>query len=874
MDRRLDFRILGPLSVTSDDEQLTVGGPRHRTVLALLLLNPGRVVSVDALIDTVWDGRPPATARTQVSMCVAGLRKAFKAAGHAEEIIATEHPGYRLRLGGHRLDATEFTSLVAAAELAVEEGRSADAARCYNEALGLWRGQPLAGVTGRLVEGEARRLEELRLDTYEGSTAVQLQLGNHGRILSELTAMVRDHPLRERARHQLITAQYRSGRRAEALETFREGRRRFVDEFGLEPGPALWELHNSILQDEPAAAADFVLHRETAAEDRQAAAVAAVPVGTPSQLPPDVSSLTGRKDELAQLDAQLAEGAGLRGPATGLITGVAGVGKTCLAVHWAHTVAERFPDGQLFADLRGYSEHLEPVPADQVLGRFLRSLSVPDAQIPADPDERAALYRSMLADRQVLVVLDNVRSYEQVRPLLPSGGGCCVVVTSRQQLPELVAWPPDSWVRLRRLPGYEAVELLDTIVGDGRVTEEPCAAELLVDLCDLLPLALRIAGARLAAKPHWTVAHLVQRLSDERQRLNELSQGDSQVRSSFALSYRYLSEPAARLYRSLGMLDLPDFSAWVGAALLNTGLYDAERLIEQLVDAQLLDVAGRDTAGHPRYRFQNLLRLFARERAEEQDGPTERRAALERVFQAYLHVAERAHQRCRGGDFGIIHSPVRRLELPEGLTAQLLSGPLDWLEAERPSLVAVILQAAELGLDEIAWDLTLSSAVLFERRNYLDDWRRCGERSLSAARRAGNVRGEAAMLQTLGALAGRSGDPTEAYGCYTTALALYEQADERHGRALTLRQMALIDRDRGELETAMERGAEALDVFRTVGDLASEAEVLDQMAQIELSLGRPDRARVLGLESARLGGALAAGPLLEQRAREQRSRGD
>ncbi|WP_411084008.1 BTAD domain-containing putative transcriptional regulator [Streptomyces sp. cmx-18-6] len=852
MEKRLNFKVLGPLEVTSGDEQVPVGGPRHRTILVVLLLSPGRIVAADSLIEAVWGDRPPATARTQVSICIAALRKTFKSAGFPGEVIVTAHPGYLLQVGMHRLDSEEFSGLVSAAELAVRENRLTEAARCYADALDLWRGRPLAGVTGRLVEDEARRLEELRLDTYENATAVHLRLGDHQKILPDLAAMVREHPLRERARHQLITAQYQAGRRAEALETFRDGRRWLIDELGLEPGPALSKLHDAILQDEPSLTA-----REPGGAEGEGPPPK--PVGDPLELPPVIQGLAGRKQELAQLDEMLDLGAGAHGPATGLITGVGGVGKTCLAVQWAHSVSDRFPDGQLFADLRGYDEHLEPTTAGEILGRFLRSLSVPIGQIPAEPEERAALYRSLLADRRVLVVLDNVRTYAQVRPLLPSSDGCCVLVTSREQLSEMLAWPPGAWVRLGRLSPYEAVELLGKIVGEDRVCADPVSAARLVELCDLLPLALRIAGARLASKPHWTVAHLVRRLSDERQRLDELSSGESQVRASFALTYRGLSAATALLYRRLGLLDAPDFGAWVAAALLDTDPLTGERLIEQLVDAQFLDVIGLDGTGHPRYRFQNLLRLFARERAEAEESAEDRGAAQERAFRAYLSLAEQAHRRAYGGDFSIIHGSAPRHPLPDELCAGLLSAPLDWLETERLSLTAVVDQAATLGLDELAWDLTMSAVVLFETRNYLDDWRECSERALAATRAAGNDRGQAAMLHNLGALEMRLRNFSQAYGLFGEALVLHERAGEEHGRALVLRNMAMIDEMRGELDTAMDRSTLALATFRAVGDLSSEAHVLNNMAQIELDRGRTDAAQRLSLESLQVSRAIGEG---------------
>ncbi|MFF1763783.1 BTAD domain-containing putative transcriptional regulator [Streptomyces sp. NPDC058251] len=853
MEKPLRFKILGPLGVLADDGQVKVGGPRHRTILALLLLNPERTVSVDKLVDAVWGDQPPATARTQVSICIAALRKSFRKAGITEEVIVTAHPGYLLRATGHRLDSLEFSALVSSAERAVQEKRLSDAARHYEEALRLWQGPALAGVTGAAVEDEARRLEELRLNTYDDAIAVELELGHHQRIIPELDATVRAHPMRERTRLHLITAQYRSGRRAEAMETFRLGRRLFINELGLEPGPALRELHDAILHDdvEPAAG-----EREPAAAERERPRD---PVGKPFELPPDVPGFTGRVREMALLDALLERTDEVRGPTAGLITGVGGLGKTCLAVHWAHSVSAHFPDGHLFADLRGYDDNHEPAPVGEVLGRFLRSLGVPGDRIPMGVEERASLYRSILAERRVLVVLDNVHSYPHIVPLLPSSPGCCVLITSREQLAALVAWPPQCRVQLGRLTGPEAVGLLSRIVGERRVADDPASVARVAELCDRLPLALRIAGARLAAKPHWTVARLVSLLSDERRRLDELSEGESQVRAGFALSYRCLSEEAARLYRLLGLLEVPDFAPWLGAALVDADPATAERLLEQLVDAQFLDVTGADARGRPRYRFQNLLRLYAHERTHAEESEPERRAARERVFRSALSLAELAHRRFYGGDFSIIHGTAPRRPVPDEAAAELSARPLEWLEAERHTLSAVVEQAAELGLDELAWDLTMSTVVLFETRDHTDDWRACAERALAAARTAGNVRGQAAMLHILGALEMRLRRFPEADDRFATALALHTRAGERHGRALVLRSMAMIDEMRGELTRAMSRSTEALEVFREVGDLSSEAHVLNNMAQIELDRGHVDRAAELGRESVRVAEAIGAG---------------
>ncbi|MCX5193862.1 tetratricopeptide repeat protein [Streptomyces sp. NBC_00249] len=836
---------------TAGERTVPVGGARQRTILALLLLSPGRIVPVDTLVDVVWNGRPPATARTQVAIVIAALRKAFKAEGVADEVIVTAHPGYLLRAEGHALDTVTFSRLVAEAEIAVREQRPADAARSYAEALALWRGPALAGVTGQLVEDEAARWEEVRINAYEAMTGVQLELGRHQLLLPELAATVREHPLRERTRYHFILAQYRAGRRAEAMESFREARRHFIDELGMEPGPELQELHDAILRDDPSLGAVPL--------DAVPEAAAARGHVVPSELPPDVPGFAGRAEELDSLDTLVGEGDGGRTPTVGLITGVAGVGKTGLGVRWAHRVTEQYPDGRLFADLRGYDEHHAPTTAGDILSRFLRSLGVDSDDVPNGLEDRIALYRSVLAERRVLIVLDNVRTFAQIRPLLPGGGGSTVLVTSREQLEQLVTWPQRARVHLGLLPQEDAVELLGRIVGEGRVLAAPAESARLVELCDRLPLALRIAAARLASKPHWTVRHLVTRLSDGRRRLDELSQGESQIRASFELSYRYLHKDAARLYRLLGLLGVPDFTAWVGAALMDQDVLDAERLIEHLVDAQFLEVVGVDATGQLRYRFQNLMRLYADELAREEESEEDRLAACDRVFRTCLTIAEEAHRREYGGDYGIVHSEVPRREIDAVLLEELLAAPLEWYEAERLSLVALVEQTARLGLSDLAWDLVASMTVLFESRNYLEDWRRCSEYALKAARSADNLRGEAAMEQQLGAVDLRLRRLDQSAERHETALDLYTRAEDALGRALVLRNLAVIDRIRGEYGRAVDRLGEALPVFRAAGDRASEAYVLNGMAQLALDQGQPEAAVELGLDAVRVSEAIQGG---------------
>lgn len=642
---RLNIGVLGMLQAGVGDTQIAIGGSRQRTILAMLALAPGQVVSVDALVEAVWNGRPPATGRTQVAICVAALRKTFKTAGFHDDVIITSAPGYVLRADSVRIDAMEFTELTAKAEAAAEAGELAEAASCLDAAQKLWRGPALTGVSGLSVEIEAARLEELRLTVHEKHAAIRLDLGQHNDLIGELTSLVREHPLREQSRAQLMLAQYRAGRRAESLATFRDGQRLSINEFGLELGPSLRKMHDAILRDDPGL---------TAARPARAAD-SPLRQRVPAQLPADVPGFTGRADEIAALDGMVGDAE----LTIGLITGGAGVGKTGLALHWANRVADDFPGGQLFADVSAGPK--------AVLGGFLRALGVPDDLIGDDVEERAALYRSILRDRRALVVLDNAASFGEIRPLLPGSAQCHVLVTSRGQLYDLLGKHGAHQLRLGALAPTDAVSLLGVVAGNARVTADPGAAHQLAELCDRLPLVLRTAGARLAAKPHWSVRHLLDKVADEAHRLDELSGAEHDLRAGFAVSCQELTEPEAALFRRLGLLTVPEVSVWIGAALLDTTANRAEKHMERLVDLQLLDVVGTDAAGAVRYRQPELIRLYARELCEEHDSRQVRLGACERVFSGWLSMAVDG-RRSTGFDGqrleDLLHDPSTLFDVP------------------------------------------------------------------------------------------------------------------------------------------------------------------------------------------------------------------
>ncbi|WP_052499097.1 AfsR/SARP family transcriptional regulator [Streptomyces vietnamensis] len=912
------FGLLGTLRLTCEDREIRLGGARQRAVLALLLLRHGRTVSVEELAETVWDGSPPPTARTQISICVAQLRKLFREAGVDGEVIVTSHPGYRLDTEGHGLDLVDFLSLTGQASALAGSGRPAEAADAYRRALALWRGPALDGVTGYALEQEACWLEEQRLTALDGHAELRLALGRHQELTAELAALVREHPLRERTRHSLMLAQYRSGHRADALETFRTGHQLSIDELGLEPGTALRELHNAVLCEDPAIAAPPTVPEPVAAiapaepvvavapavsvaavapaepvagvspvasavsasavapvtaeepEEQQGASPADSPGGAPapaghrpappisaplapSDLPPNIPSFTGRTAETEVLDALLDGRPDGEPPRVALVTGVAGIGKTALAVHWSHRAAASFPDGCLHVDLGS-----APAAPGEVLGRLLRSLGAPGDRLPDDEASRISLYRRLLRGRRVLVVLDDASSFAQVAPLLPANGGCCVVVTSRESMEELVLRHGAVRVPLGVLDRADSTALLDRIVTGGRTAASRTQTARLAELCDGLPLALCIAAARLATRPHWTVRRLADRLADEHRRLDELSLGGSRVRASFELSHGCLSPRLASVYRRLSLLDVPDVPAWAVAALLDCPVETAEQYLDELTDAHLLEVSGPDATGQYRYRFQSLLRLYARERAQEDPDRPAAEAARDRALHSWLTVAEAAHRREYGGDHSVVHGPAPRPHVDRDLLDDLLARPLDWFDSERHCLVAAVTQSARLGLAALAWDLAASTVGFCEIRSNTDDWRRLCEEGLAASRAAGDRQGEGVMLGELGAALLYRGESEASVRLLEEADGVLRAGGEVYGAALNACKLAVVVRQRGDAGAARALLDGALPALRAAGDLSAQAHALNNLAQIALDAGDPEEAVRLGREAVALARGLGA----------------
>ncbi|MER6303610.1 BTAD domain-containing putative transcriptional regulator [Kitasatospora sp. NPDC001539] len=718
----MTFGLLGPLAIDVDSAPQTP--PRAavlRGLLGALLLAEGERLSVGRLLELVWAEQADHVGRGAVHTGMSRLRTWLSRFGDASVVLDSDAQGYRLTTGPAAVDLARFRRLTADGDPAA--------------ALGLRRGPVLAGLE------RLNRADPLVTSVEDEVRAAALSLartaladGTPRTAVPAVTALADEHPFDEPLHAVLLELMAADGRAAEALRRFQALRGRLSAELGIEPGEQVQKVFLALLS-----------HGSHGSHGREGPGADLGPPRAPSQLPPDLPDFTGREEQVQAVLAALADG---RVP---VIAGMGGIGKTALAVHTAHRAAADYPDGRLYADLRGADE----TPADpaRVLAGFLRALGADAREIPEALDERSALYRTLLADRRVLVLLDNAAGEQQVRPLLPStpahhdagaGPRSAVLVTGRAPL---TALPGAHLVDLAELDTGHAQTLLRRILGDRRVAAEPFGAAAIAELCGGMPLAVRIAGARLAARPRWTLTRLADLLRDERRRLDELAAGDLAVRTAFAVGCARLSEPTRRTFRLLGLLEAPDFAPWTAAALADVPPQEAERQLEELVDAQLLQDTGAQP--HPRYRFHDLVRLYAREDAEAADDPAVRSAALERAFGAWLWLAEQAADQVPGPCLAPIHGDAPRHPLPSAVTAALLDDPTAWFDAEQPALNASARQAAALGMVAAAWDLAACQEKYCDVRGLYDDWRTTHLAVLEACRTAGDVRGTAVLTRGL-----------------------------------------------------------------------------------------------------------------------------
>ncbi|MBH1934152.1 winged helix-turn-helix domain-containing protein [Streptomyces sp. AV19] len=751
---RLRLCVLGPVYARRGETELDLGSPQQRAVLAVLALRAGRAVSIDELLDALWED-PPAQAVAVLRTYASRLRRVLEADRTRPTVLVSAGNGYELRLPAGCLDVEVFEERVTAAERARAGGDAAGAAELLREACELWKGDPLAGLPGPYAQAQRARLGERRLLAVQAWLETELEVGRHAGAIGELTMWVNQHPLLEPLRELLMLALYRSGRQAEALGVFADAHRVFAEELGIGPGPRLRELHQGILRGDPHLAAPSAAVPDAPAGQAGSASF------PPAQLPADIADFTGREDLVRDLCADLASG----GPAMPLVgvSGMGGVGKSTLAVHVAHAVRDRFPDGQLYVNLRG-AGGLPADPAD-VLAAFLGALGVADAAIPRETTERAALFRSRLANLRVLVLLDDARDAAQVGPLQPGSPSCAVLVTSRVWL---TGMPMSRLVGLEPLSCEETVRLVAAIAGEPRVAAEPDAARQVAEACGFLPLAVRTAASRLAARPAWRLSHMAERLASERRRLAELATGELAVAASFRLSYDQLDTETARAFRLLALPDGPGVSSAAAAALLELPEQEAERLAESLTDLGLL------SCPHPgRYHYHDLLRLFARQLLREEQGPVAERAALERLLRHYLVTVADLYRVVRPG------YPFPDLVTPRVAEPKFdsLSEGLRWAGQEITAVLAVAAQASRDpdGPVMVLADLTLVLIQLIDLGMAVPELCELAGRVAEAARAAGLPR-------------------SEAYARYTLVWALREMLRTRQARAEAERVIALCRR--------------------------------------------------------------------------------
>ena len=818
------FRLLGPVEVRAGEDWRGIGAPKWRSVLAALLINPGQIVSADTLISEVWRDDPPARAANLISIYVLRLRRLMD--DPDGQLLVTRAPGYQLRVTGDDTDALLFEAMVRDGRRASAAGDPQGAASRLTEALALWYGRPLADVPSTpLVEAEAERLAELRLGAVELRITAELALGGHDQAVAELRRLLADHPLREGLWLLLMRALDGAGRHAEALEVYGHARDAISEQLGVDPGAELRQLHAELLAKDTArvgviTAGALSPPDEPAPEPRQARSIKRTS-SSPAQLPADIADFTGRDEQVKRL-SDLLSGTGASGDPgavrIAVVAGAGGLGKTSLAVHAAHRARRRFPDGQLYVDLLGATA--APLLPGDVLARFLRDLGVDGRDIPVDEDERAARYRTTLARRRMLIVLDNARDAAQVRPLLPGSASSAVLVTTRSRMPDLAS---TRLVDLNVLDDDEALRLFVKVVGEERAAAEPEATAELLDACAGLPLAIRICAARLVTRSGWTIRAMAGRLHDEHRRLDEMRAGDLAVRASFEVSFTSLHPSSdkqgidpARAFCLLGLWQGSSISSAAAAALFGVPEYSAEDALEVLVDTHLLESVAAD-----RYRFHDLLRVYAAERCADDLPAAERDAAVTRLLTWYVRTADAAATAVAPQRYNI------PLDALTGDDAPLLSlatseEALAWYDDERANILAATRQASASGRHEIAWRLPAPLFIIFNSHGNWADCIATHRVALDSARQAGDRRGEAWVLNNLGDALGATGDP-DGIGCLESSLAIRREIGDRIGEAQAANNTADTYLLLGRTDEALELYRRALELNREAGNRYGEA---------------------------------------------------
>jgi DNA-binding SARP family transcriptional activator/tetratricopeptide (TPR) repeat protein len=812
---------LGPVQVQVSDKRLEIGPPRQRAVLAALAVEPGRAVQVDSLVDRVWGHRPPDKVREALYVYVGRIRKVLTDAV-ADARLVRRSRAYLLDIDPDHVDLHRFGKLVTHARR-VDQPDALRAAS-LRRALDDWFGTPLADVRGEWAARVRDAAQRQRLEATIEWAQAEVRLGHAARVIGPLSELCAEHPLVEPLTATLMGALHAVGRSAEALDWYARIRRQMVDELGLDPGQDLQRVHRTILRGD--------VERPGAASAVPAVAGGSTSLPRPAQLPSEMPTFTGRSVDLDELDRLL----GSDGPTTvviSAISGAGGIGKTALAVHWGHRVKQSFPDGQLFVNLRGFDPGGRTMSAAEAIRVFLEALGVPPERIPRGLEAQAAMYRSLLDGRRVLIVLDNARDAEQIRPLLPGTRSAAVVITSRNQMASLVAVDGAHPLALTPLTPDEARHLMTRRLGRARTAAEPDALEEIITRCALLPLALTIAAAR-AADPSVRLSTVASDLADASRRLDLLSAGDavSDVRAVFSWSYATLTDRGAELFRLFGLHPGPDLTAAAAASLAGTTVERAEPLLAELTAASLL------TEHRPgRYELHDLLRAYAGELAQTRDTEQWRRAATVRSLDHYLHTAHRADRLLHPEREPMVPAlpPPAAGVTPEGVADH--ASALDWFAAERGVLVAATGLADERGEDLHAWQLAWSLTTFLTRRGPWHDLTTAWRAALNAAVRLGDPAMRALAHRNLAHAFTELDRHDEARDHHRRALDLYAEVGDLAGQAQTRRMLATLCERQGLLDEALEHARESFSLSLAARQPAGQAAALNALGWYSALLG-------------------------------------
>jgi DNA-binding SARP family transcriptional activator/tetratricopeptide (TPR) repeat protein len=843
------FGVLGSLQVVDGEGTVTaVRAGKQRVVLASLLLSGGKVVSSAALAEALWDDCPPANASAVMRTYVHRLRHALGPAGTR---ITGRPSGWAVDLRSpEELDLTEVDQLRRVARAAAEAGEWRQVSSLLTRALDLWRGEPLVDVpSAALARRETESLAELRLELTEARIDADLILGRHRQLVTELRRLAAEHPLREHIRVQLMLAFYRCGDQAAALGVYQDARGSLAEELGVEPGRELHDMQRKVLIGDPdLALSPAAAVQRVAAPPRAGlpdevdrgvdpvsglAGLGSLPPVVPRPLPAPVRYFAGRAVELRRLSALAAEAAsaGPQAMVIAAIVGMAGVGKTALALHFAHQVATEFADGQLYVNLRGFDPHRPPVPAAETIAGFLAVLGVDPRHIPVDLDARAALYRSRVAGRRMLIVLDNATDSAQVRPLLPGSGGSLVVVTSRSQLPGLAAADGAHLITLDVLGNDDAASLLAARVGPERVAGEPEAAVEIVSLCGRLPLALAIAGARAATAPAHPLAALTAELREADARLDALDVGEAatSTRGVLSWSYRHLTADAARMLRLLGIHPGPDITAVAAASMAAVALKQARHTLRTLAAASLIT---EHTPG--RYALHDLLRAYAAEQAHAEESADDLLAATGRILDHYLHTAHAADRQLNSVRPPLTLDPARAGVRPEDIPA---GAGLGWFETEHRVLLASVSLAVKAGFDSHAWQLPWALTNFFDLRGHWTHWSTTQHAALAAARRLKNLDAQARAHHSLGKALVQLSSYDDAGSHLRRAATIYGQLADHVGEADIHVTLSVAFGRQERYREALASSLRALKLFEAAGPTDQLALVLSNAARAYAHLG-------------------------------------